>query len=165
MTICVHLTSEKNLSLIRRSGIKAQPLRQGERGIYCMPLLPDFYVSHQWLRELKRGKEHNSIIAVDFRLPKEEIVLVGHYAAPHIECTIGEAARVILNAKDPLGFEILLPRSIQTDEIHKVRNISQVTGWRYSPKAKGTKPFCTCQFCIGGDWGADRLRKRLAEMR
>lgn len=159
LAICVHLTSEKNVRHILRSGIKAMPLRTGAKGVFCMPVLPNYYASHQWLRELKRRQP--TIVAIDFRLPSQETVLVGHFSAPHAEVSISEAAKIILSAEDPLGYEILLPRSVRKEEIHKVRSVSQVIGWRYAPGAKGQKPFCTCKFCISGDFGANKLRQRL----
>ncbi|MBS2003023.1 MAG: hypothetical protein JST44_16035 [Cyanobacteria bacterium SZAS LIN-5] len=159
MPICVHLTSEKNVRRILRQGIKATSLRTGGKGIFCMPVLPDYYASHQWIRELRRRQ--STIVAVDFRLPPDEMVLVGHFAAPHAEVSISEACKIIMSVDDPMGYEILLPRSVSKDEIHKVRAVSQVIGWRYSPKAKGQRPFCTCKFCIGGEYGASKLRQRL----
>jgi hypothetical protein len=65
-----------------------------------------------------------------------------------------------MSAEDPLGYEILLPRSVARHEIHKLRTVSQVIGWRYHPKAKGKRPFCTCNFCIRGEFGANKLRQR-----
>ncbi len=161
MTICVHLTAESNVKHILRSGIKAQPGGvNGVKGVYCMPVLQNYYASHQWLRELRQGGGRNrmAMIAVDFRLHSDEAVLVGHYAQPHVETTVSQAAKVIMSAQDPMGFEIFLPRSVKRDEIHKIRSVAQVIGWRYSPTAKGTKPFCTCEYCIRGTFGAKKLR-------
>ena len=164
MPICVHLTSEKNVRHILRNGIKAMPVRTGGKGVFCMPVLPNYYASHQWLRELKRGwRGRPLLVAIDFCLPSNEIVLVGHFSEPHVEVTIAEAARIIMSAEDPLGYEILLPRSVGRNEIHKVRSVSQVIGWRYYPRAKGKRPFCTCHFCIGGEFGANKLRQRLGK--
>lgn len=166
MVICVHLSAEKNVAQIKRGGIKAMPLRGGGKGVFCMPLLPNFYASHQWLREIRRGQRgHATIVAIDFRLPSDEPVLVGHYAAPHVETTISAAAGIIMEAADPMGYEIVLPRSVTRDEIHKIRLVNQVIGWRYHPKSKGTKPFCPCNFCIGGEYGAGKLRERMNEHR
>ncbi|MBX9690105.1 MAG: HEAT repeat domain-containing protein [Candidatus Obscuribacterales bacterium] len=136
------------------------PSSTGDRGVFCMPVLPNFYASHQWLRELRRGGR-TALVAIDFRLPKDEIVLVGHFSEPHLQVTIAEAAGIIMKAEDPMGYEILLPRSVARQEIHKVRSVSQVIGWRYYPKAKGNKPSCTCDFCIRGQYGANKLRERL----
>ena len=43
-----------------------------------MPLLPNIYASHQWVRELRR-RSRASLVAVDFRAQDNEQVLVGHY--------------------------------------------------------------------------------------
>jgi len=161
MPILVHLTAEANVKKILRNGIKAIAYSAVERkGVYCMPVLKDFYASHQWLRELKRGsgREKSEVVAIDFRLPSSDIVLVGHYSQPHVETTIAEAAKVIMTAEDPMGYELFLPRSVHRDEIHKVRAVPQVIGWRYHPKAKGTKP-CPCEYCSKGEYGASKLRK------
>lgn len=159
MTICVHLTLEENVSHILRVGIKAMPLHSGGKGVFCMPMLPNYYASHQWLRELRRGvRGRQPLTAIDFKITSKEMVFVGHFSEPHIEVTLAEAVKTIMSAEDPMGYEILLPRSVRKSEIHKVRSVSQVIGWRYYPKAKG-KPPCTCDFCIRGEFGANKLRK------
>jgi len=138
----VHLTAEKNVKQILWVGIKAQVGGiNGVKGVYCMPILQNYYVSHQWLRELRQGsgRRQMAMIAIDFRMDSKEIVLVGHYAQPHVETTVAQAIQVITAAQDPMGFEIFLPRSVKPEEIHKVRTVAQVIGWRYSPAAKGAK--------------------------
>lgn len=159
MPICVHLTPESNAKQIMRVGIKAQPFHE-EKGIFCMPIMPNFYASHQWLRELKRGRGQVPLVAVDFKLPADEMVLVGHYSQPHARLTISQAANVIMTAPDPLGYEIFLERSVTADEIHKIRSVSQVIGWRFSPTSKGRKP-CLCCVCRG-EYGSQKLRERLS---
>ena len=72
-----------------------------------------------------------------------------------------EAVAEFMAAEDAQGWEVVIPRRIEASEIHKTRSIPQVIGWRFSPTAKGKPPFCTCKFCIGGDYGARRLRERL----
>jgi len=66
-----------------------------------------------------------------------------------------------MTAEDAQGWEVVIPRRIEAGEIHKTRRIPQVIGWRFSPSAKGKPPYYTCKFCIGGNYGAQRLRKRL----
>ncbi len=159
MPICVHLTPEKAARDIKRSGIKAVQGLDGLKGIYCMPVMPNYYASHQWLRELKRGHGQSPLVAVDFRLPRDEIVFVGHYSHPHARLTVSEAASVIMSADDPRGYEIFLPRSVLETEIHKIRSVSQVIGWRFYPDSNGRKP-CVCCICRG-EYGARKLRDRL----
>ena len=81
MPTFTHLTAEKSTGAIRRVGIKAVSAGHGTpRGVFCMPILPDHFVSHQWLRELKR-RGQRTLVAVDFRLPSDEPVWFGHYGA------------------------------------------------------------------------------------
>lgn len=118
-------------------------------------MLPDFYISHQWLRELKRDGQR-TLVAIDFRLRDDEQVWVGHYGNPPVESTVGEAIGVILRQEDPRGYEVLVPRSIDAKEILRMRAVPQVTGWRYHPNAKGTAP-CTCKYCNKGQIKGGRV--------
>ncbi|MFE9580027.1 HEAT repeat domain-containing protein [Nocardia sp. NPDC006044] len=152
----VHLTPEKNARRIRRAGIAASGYR---RGVFCMPVLPSYVLSHQWLRELRRGGQR-LIVAVHFRVPDHELVRVGHYSAGGTEMTAAEAVSVILHADDPRGYQIVIPRSIAPAELHRVRQVRQVTGWRYRPDAHGRRP-CACPACLGrGEYKAAVLRRR-----
>ncbi|WP_329407243.1 HEAT repeat domain-containing protein [Nocardia vinacea] len=156
MALLVHLTPEKNARRIRRAGITA---RGFGRGVFCMPVMPSYVLSHQWLRELRRGGQR-LIIAVNFRIPDDEPVLVGHYSAASTEMTVAEAVSVILHAEDARGYQIVVPRSIAPAELHRVRHVRQVTGWRYHPNAHGRPP-CACPACLGpGEFKAADLRRR-----
>jgi hypothetical protein len=53
----VHLTPEKFVASIRNVGIKATDTGLSFKGIYAMPVVKNFYISHQWLRELKRFRK------------------------------------------------------------------------------------------------------------
>jgi hypothetical protein len=123
-----------------------------------MPLLPDFYASHQWLRELRR-RGQRAFVAVDFLVPDGELVLVGHYGRPHLQLPATEAAAVIRQVPSPLGYEIIVQRRVEAAQITRVRSVPQVTGWRYYPDAKGRQP-CVCPVCVGGGYGDRRLRDR-----
>jgi hypothetical protein len=56
MAMFVHLAPESRIALIRRTGIRR--LRRAgvafPAGVFAVPVTRNFYVSHQWLRELKR---------------------------------------------------------------------------------------------------------------
>ncbi|MEV6558093.1 HEAT repeat domain-containing protein [Nocardia sp. NPDC051756] len=152
----VHLTPEKNARRIRRAGIAASGYG---RGVFCMPVLPSYVLSHQWLRELRRGGQR-LIVAVHFRVPDDELVRVGHYSNAGAELTAAEAVSMILHAEDPRGYQIVVPRSIAPAELHQVRHVRQVTGWRYQPNAHGRRP-CACPACLGrGEFKAAVLRRR-----
>lgn len=144
MALFVHLAPEKESGAIQRSGIKAQrvsnaPLSGYERIVYAMPVTKDFYVSHQWLRELKRNGQR-TIVGVYFRIPDSQMVVVGHYNQSHSEMTASEAVGIVFSTDQPEGFEVIIPRKVEPNEIHKVKTLPQVLGWRYYPDAKGKKP-------------------------
>jgi hypothetical protein len=162
MAMFVHLTTESRIARIRRSGIirlrKTPETSVG--GVYAVPVTRNFYVSHQWLRELKR-RNQGPIAAVYFRIPDEEQVWIGHYGRVRRLVSAAEAIAIFTRADDPLGWEVVVPRRIAAKEIHKTRRLPQVVGWRYFPKAKGKPPFCTCKFCTRGEYAGAKLRKRL----
>jgi hypothetical protein len=159
MAVFVHLTSEKSLKLIRRNGIsRIRRQRDRPQGIYAMPVTRNFYVSHQWLRELKR-RAGATIAAVYFRVPDEETVWVGHYSQAHQPMTAAQASALMTTTDEREGYEVIVPRRIKPAEIHRIRNLPQVTGWRYFPGAHGKRP-CGCPFCQRGGYGAKRLREK-----
>ncbi|WP_327150954.1 HEAT repeat domain-containing protein [Nocardia sp. NBC_01329] len=156
MALLMHLTPAKNARRIHRAGITAGGLG---RGVFCMPVMPSYVLSHQWLRELRRGGQRQ-IIAVHFRIPDNEPVLVGHYSATGTEMTAAEAVSVILHASDSRGYQIVVPRPVAPAELHRIRQVRQVTGWRYHPDAHGRRP-CACPACLGrGEYKAADLRRR-----
>lgn len=152
MPMLVHIASEKDIGSIRRAGIRIGKYRGG---IYAMPVLKNFMVSHQWLRELKRGGGR-TLCAVHFRIPDGETVLMGHYSKEQVEVTAAQAAHAIMHAEDPLGMQIIVPRGIAPKEIHAIRSVPQVVGWRYFPGAHARKP-CGCPYCQSR--GAFKSRK------
>jgi hypothetical protein len=160
MAMFVHLTAESRIPQIRRNGIaRLRKCVGAASGIFATPVTRNFYASHQWLRELKQHKS-SSIAGVYFRVPDEEMVWIGHYGQVHRFVTAAEAISQFMQAPDPMGWEVIIPRRIKASEIHKTRRLPQVIGWRFYPKAKGKLP-CTCKFCIGGDFGSAKLRRRL----
>jgi hypothetical protein len=162
MPTYVHLAPESRIRLIRRNGISR--LRKGSQlhpgGIFAVPVTRNFYISHQWLRELKR-RNQGPIAGVYFRLSDAEPVSIGHYGRAHQTMTAVEAAAEFMSAESREGWEVIVPRRIEPGEIYRTRSLPQVLGWRYYPGAKGNKPFCTCKFCTRGEYGARKMRKRL----
>jgi hypothetical protein len=143
MPLLVHLASEKDVASIRRSGIRPG---RGFLAIFAMPVLQNFIVTHQWLRELRRSGQR-SYSGVYFRIPDQEIVLFGHYGSNHVEISAAAAVGIIMKTDDPLGMQIMVKRRIDAKEIVKIRPLSQFIGWRYSPKAHHQKP-CPCPCCV-----------------
>jgi hypothetical protein len=162
MAMFVHLTPDSRVARIRRNGITRLREGSGEtpRGVFAVPVTRNFYVSHQWLRELKR-KGQGPIAGIYFRLPDVESVWVGHYGQAHRMMAAAEAVAEFMASEVREGWEVIIPRRILAREIHRVRSLPQVVGWRFFPEAKGKPPFCTCKYCTRGEFGAARLRARL----
>ena len=155
MPLLVHLTSEKNVASIRRSGIKP---RRKFGAIFAMPVLQNFVVTHQWLRELRR-RGQRSYWGVYFRIPDNEIVWFGHYYSDHVEISAAAAVGIMMKAYDPLGMQLIVERRIAAKEIVKIRPLPQVIGWRYRPHAQGER-LCLCPSCIRrGQPFSRKLRK------
>jgi len=121
-----------------------------------MPVTRNFYISHQWLRELKR-RNSGPIAGIYFRIPDDVQVWVGHYGQAHRWMTANEATAEFMKADSREGWEVVIPRRIDVSEIHRIRRLPQVVGWRYKPGSHGFKP-CGCDFCQRGQYGAKRLR-------
>jgi hypothetical protein len=156
----VHLAPASRVPLIRRNGIGRLRRAGGGRpgGLFAVPVTRNFYVSHQWLRELKR-RGQGPIAAVYFRVPDEEPVWVGHYNQAHQPMTAAEAVAEFLSSEAREGWQVVIPRRISAREIHRVRSVPQVVGWRYQPGSHGQRP-CGCPFCQRGLYGARRLREK-----
>jgi hypothetical protein len=166
MPLLVHLAPERALQSIRRNGIKARRAARTGRpvdGVFCMPVLRDYSVSYQWLRELRRAGPQR-LYGVHFRVPDAQPVYVGHYGGEKRLTTVGEAIGVLMRQADPRGYELILPRPVSAGEIHRIQAIRQVVGWRFSPTAKGTKP-CPCDFCQRGLINSRRIQDRRPEPR
>jgi hypothetical protein len=161
MPIFTHLAPEKDAKAIDRTGIKAASSGHGTpKGVFCMAIMPNYFATHQWLRELKRRGDR-TMVAVDFRLRSAERAWFGHYGRPHSETTVGRAIRMLMETDDSRGFEFIIPRPIRKDEILRIRMIRQVIGWRYKPDAHGKKP-CPCRVCLPrGTIKSSQLRRRL----
>ena len=155
MALFVHLAPEKAVRSIRRVGLK--PGRYS-KGVFALPATPDFYASHQWLRELRRFTP-GSMRAVYFRLAGDAPVLFGRYGGPHREGTADEAVAALMQAEDKLGAEAIVLQPVAARAITSIRALRQVTGWRFYPGAKGRKP-CGCPGCISrGEPFSQALRR------
>ena len=161
MATFVHLTSEKNISSIKRTGIKTTI--KGENGypngFFSQAVTPNFYISHQWLRELKR-KGQKTLCGIYFRIPDNENVWVGHYNKNHVLTTAANAIRIIQNNESFLGYQVYIPRKVEKKEIIKIKYLPQNIGWRYYPEAHGKKP-CGCPICIpNGEIKSRKIRQQ-----
>ena len=184
MPVFVHLTSHRNLPSIRRGGIA--PRKGPWGGIYALPVTRNFYVSHQWLRELRRSGS-GTVVGVYFRIPDDEVVQVGHFDSGHVSMTAAQAVALMLEAEQrdpaaervrdrqskavqrqrrlpssPEGYEVVIRRRIDPSEILRVKALPQVVGWRHRPRANGTPP-CACICCERGRYGIRKLLRRVEE--
>jgi hypothetical protein len=101
----VHITNDDETESVRRSGIKIAKYRDG---VYAMPVLPNFIVSNQGLRELKRRVSGSRTVS----------------------------------------------------EIHEIRTVPQVVGWRYHPNARA-RNMCGCPACLpAGTYKSRIFRER-----
>jgi hypothetical protein len=158
MATFVHLTPEKNVRSILRNGIKSG----GSNRLYAMPVVPCFFRTHQWLRELKRrfgGNGWRTMSAIYFRVPDSTMVWMGYYNGEHIHITAAAAVARLMRAETGLGFQVYFSRSIKRKEILRVGTLPQVVGWRYRPGENGIEP-CSCVYCQFGRPGGRRLREQ-----
>jgi len=155
MPTLVHLADERETSNIKRNGIKIGKFRQG---IFCMPVMQSFYLSHQWLRELKR-RGVKTFVGVYFKVDSKTKVFAGKYNSEHRHIELGQAIKEIQTIDDPLGYEIIIDRKIDAKKIEKIKNLPQTIGWRYKPRANGQKP-CSCDYCIKSTIKANRIREK-----
>lgn len=149
----VHLAPESRRKAIERSGIRASAAlvvagssarTRVPRAVYAMPVLLDFSVSYQWLRELRRWHGER-MIAVHFVVPSDEPVLVGRYDAPHEALPLRDAIRRVLAA--PMGSELVLTRAIRAREVVGIRDVTQLVGWTEVPEPGGAFD-CLCAACV-----------------
>src|SRR2546421_10902316 len=139
----VHVTTARAARGIERSGIAARSHgRAGGRGVYCMPVLPSFTLTHQWVRELRRWHP-GVLVAVQLRLPDDQPVTLGRYGTPPAAITAARAVAAVRELNDARGYEGFVPRAITADEVRRVRQVPQGVGWRYLPGAQGRRP-CPC---------------------
>lgn len=144
---------------IRGTGIRTSHPRYGQpAGVYATPVTPNFVLTHQWLRELKR-RGQRTIWAVYLRIPDNILVWAGRYNEHHQLMTAAEALAWLRRMDTATGFEALIPRSIEAEEIRAIHHLPQTLGWRYFPEAHGAKP-CGCPACQPrGEIRSQRIRR------
>lgn len=162
MAMFIHLTAEKNVSRILRNGIAVAKKRGNcPRGVFAMPVTRDFYLSHQWLRELRR-RGRGPLVAVYFRVPDDTVVWIGHYNRAQQKMSAAEALAFIANQENAEGYQVIVPVRIARAQVHRIKRLPQIVGWRYYPGAHGKKP-CGCPLCQRGNYGARRVREKFGD--
>lgn len=161
MAMFVHFAPSSQIASIKKHGLRAG---KHARGVYAVPATPDFYASHQWLRELRRGHAGKTLVAVYFHLDGDTPALFGGYGGPHALGTADMAVAALMQADQKLGFETILDGPVSPSAITSFRNVPQVTGWRYFPAAKGRKP-CACPACLGrGEAYSRKIRAKFGDV-
>jgi len=136
-------------------GMSLSRMGDGRRALYCFPVLRDFAMTHQWSRELRRsGKRH--LACVQFRIPDQDAVLIGTYNGEKLTMEAAAAVATVIAHQQPIGLEVLVLASVKPSQIMRVYPAPRLVGWRYHPKAKGTRP-CHCSYCNRGEIRAQRL--------
>jgi hypothetical protein len=156
MPTLVHLADERDSEKIRKNGLK---VRKNGAGVYCMPVLPNFYVSHQWLRDLKRWGA-KTFVGVYFKVDSTELVFAGKFGEEHKLMSLGEAIKEIMSIEDPLGYELIIDRKIKPKEISGIKHLPQKIGWRFFPGSHNMKP-CSCEYCLKGAIKGKRTWEKL----
>jgi hypothetical protein len=153
----IHLFDESDASSVRRCGIRVFKSKwRGANGVFLFPVTENFIVTHQWMRELRRLRGQ-SLLAARIRVNDAEPVLLGKYNGEHIEVSAAQAIGIVRAHHDPLGLEVILPRSVKGKEIESFYRPPKVTGWRYYPAARGRKP-CGCPYCQRSEPFGKRIR-------
>jgi hypothetical protein len=154
----IHLFDESDVSRIKRGGIRVAKSKWRKlNGVFLFPLTENFVVSHQWMRELRR-RRGQSLLAARIRVDDAEPVLLGKYNAEHIRVRAVQAIRIAREHEDPMGLEVILPRSVKPQEIESFYRPPKIVGWRYYPAARGRRP-CGCPYCQKGEPFGKRIRE------
>lgn len=160
----VHIADERDGAAILRSGLKVPRMRlrssrpDNPVGVFALPVVQNFLLSHQWVRELKR-RGHRTAVGVYFRVSAPEAVWAGLYNQPKQQMTAGEAVS-LLRGMQEFGFEVIIPRSISPRDITSVRALPQKLGWRFFPDAHRRGIFCGCEYCMRGEIRSRKIRER-----
>lgn len=155
MPLFVHIAPEPKLKVILRNGVAPTAWRPDPAGhphvdrvVWAFPVLASHTLTHSWARELKRFGR-TTLAAVNFRVSDNQVVFACHFSDRPLAMTAAEAVGVIQAAKDPRGYEVMIPRRIRPGEIVRSRVLTRAFGWRYAPRLKGTAfPSCDCPVCL-----------------
>jgi hypothetical protein len=163
MTTFVHIADERDSASIKRVGLKLPRAPEpfpGSRpvGVFATPVVADFVVTHQWVRELKK-RGFRVAVGMYFRVPDDQPVWAGRFNEQKQPLTAAQASAWLARERT-LGYEAIIPRSIAPAEIHAIRGLPQVVGWRHFPEAHRRGILCGCKFCMKGEIRSRGIRER-----
>lgn len=102
MVSFVHIADKNDEVSIVKNGIRSVKRKTGPRGGYAVPVVPNYATTHQWARELKR-RGIKTLLCVQFRIPGEEVVLVGKIQRREVADDRVRSGCGIPNARRPDG--------------------------------------------------------------
>jgi hypothetical protein len=102
MVSFIHIAAKNKEQAILPNGIKATKRRSGGRAVHAMLVVPNFTTTHRWARELRR-RPIRTLVCIQFKIPDEDVVLVGKYNGEKLKMTAAEALGAILVHTDPMG--------------------------------------------------------------
>lgn len=114
-------------------------LARWDKGVFVMPVSPNYLLSHQWIAEIERCYKHVPISAIYLEIPDETKVYYGHYAGYKQIATASEVSGYFYEKIESdeisslLGFEVIIPCNSLTG-ITKVKHYIKRVGWRIYPK-------------------------------
>jgi len=68
-----------------------------------------------------------------------------------------EAVAVVMASENNEGYEVIIPRAITRKELHRMRLLPQVIGWRYMPNSH---ELCQCMCIVCNPQGSIKSRKK-----
>ena len=83
-----------------------------------------------------------TLVGVYFKIKSDEKLWFGKYFENHQFEEAGKALERFKEMDDKLGFECLIERKIEPNEISKIKSLPQTVGWRYSPTSHERKLDC-----------------------
>lgn len=159
MPLFVHITSEDIAKKVKRGGLRAEASNYiKERGVFAMPVTPNFQITHQWVREVKQWRR-GQMVGIYFRIPDSELVWVGQYNAQHQSMTAAQALAQVMAQTKMTGLQVIIPRRVGPGEIVRIRPLPQIVGWRHYPEAHGRHPFA-CACCQCGMYNSRKIREK-----
>jgi hypothetical protein len=163
MATFVHITSESIAKKAKRDGIRpAKAQGYQVHGVFGMPVTPNFQISHQWVREMRRWRP-GAMVGVYFRIPDSELVWVGRYNEQHQQMSAAQAAAHVMSQAGMNGVHVVIPRRVFPKEITRIRSVPQLVGWRHYPDAHGKRPW-TCPCCQRDAYGSRKIRQKYADI-
>lgn len=154
----IHLLDENDAGRVKRGGIRIVKSKWRKlNGVFLFPVTENFVVTHQWMRELRR-RRGQALLAARIRIDDAEPVLLGKYNEGHVQVRAAQAIGIVREHLDPVGLEVILPRSVKAKEIESFYRPPKVVGWRYYPAARGRRP-CGCPYCQKGEPFGRRIRE------